>query len=93
MDNIKNIVSDVIQKILNDKGYKENKIERIWQNVLSENQLKHTKIAGQKEHDLLIYVDSPAWLYQLNSEKRKILCRIQEECEDIKNISFKIGNV
>ena len=93
MDNIKNIVSGVIGKMAAHEIKESEKIERIWENILEKCELKHTRLEGVKDNILFILIDSPAWLYQMRIKKRKLLIRIQQEIEEIKDIKFKIGKI
>lgn len=93
MDEIKNIINDVIKDIAGKKYQQQNKIERIWQNIEKELDLKHTAVSGEKDGILTVCVDSPTYLYQCKIQKTKILKRLQEEFDNIKNIHFKLGKV
>ena len=93
MDDIKNIVNTVIGNIADKNPDVHNKLDRILVNLLNKKELKHTKIIGVKEDGLLVYVDSPAWLYQMRIRQTKILTQLKKEIPDIKYIRFKIGKV
>jgi len=93
MDNIKEIIHQVISQIADKKPDEVNKIDRVWQNILDKEDLKHTKLVGERQGKLSVVVDSPAWLYQMNLNKSKILKRIKDEIPNIKYISFRIGKV
>ena len=91
MDNIKDIVHQVIGKIAERTPQPQEKIDRIWQNILEKQELKHTQLSGIKDGQLFVNVDSPAWLFQMNIRKAKIIERLKTEMPDIKSIRFKIG--
>ena len=93
MDDIKNIVNTVIGNIAEHKPDIHDKVERIWTNILTEKELKHTKIIGIKEDGLLVCVDSPAWLYQMRIRQTKIMKQLKEEIPHIKYIRFKMGKM
>ena len=94
MDDIKHIIQDVISNITNRKPEAQVKIQRVWQSIADKRILQHAMIAGIKDGTLLIHVDSPAWLYQLNLQKRKMLEQFKDEVPGlIENISFKIGKI
>ncbi len=93
MDDIKDVVTKVIGNIAEKNPCSYDKVERIWQNLLTKQELKHTKLFGVKEKTLFVCVDSPAWLYQMRMRKIKILKRLKEELLDIKQIYFKIGTI
>ena len=93
MDDIKNIVGCVIGNIAEKNPHPENRVERIWMNLLNEQERAHTKIFGIKENTLFVYVDSPAWLHQMRIKQSKILKQLKEEVSDIKYIRLKIGKI
>lgn len=93
MDNIEDIIKNVIGKMADRKLEDHQKIHRLWVNILSESELKHTKLMGVKNGTVSVYVDSPAWLYQMNTQKRKILDRLKEEISTIEYLSFRIGKI
>ena len=93
MDPIKDIIDNVIGRIATKSPDTEKKIERIWLNLLNKQELQHSSLMGVNNGKLLVHVDSPAWLYQLNTKKTKLLKRLQEEIPEIKYISFKIGKL
>ena len=93
MDDIKDIVYKVIGDMAEKNPDVHNKTERIWQNLLNKQEIKHTKLIGINNGTLAVYVDSPAWLYQMRIRQTKILKQLKEEVPDIKRIRFKIGKV
>ena len=93
MDNIEDIVKNVIGKIADRKLEDHQKINRLWISSLSESELKHTKLVGINSGKVSVYVDSPIWLYQMNTRKKKILEQLQEEISNIETISFRIGKI
>jgi len=93
MDDIKDIISKVIGDIAEKNPCSYDKVERIWQNLLNKQELKHTKLMGVKDETLLVRVDSPVWLYQMRMRKLRILKRLKEEILDIKQIRFEIGTI
>lgn len=93
MDNIKDIVRQVFEKMVQGQAGPQDKLERIWLSILREGEEKHLKLLGLKNDTLFVDVDSPAWLFQMRIRKKKILEKFQEQIPEIKNISFKIGKV
>ncbi|MCB9719558.1 MAG: DUF721 domain-containing protein [Candidatus Omnitrophica bacterium] len=93
MDNIEDIIKDVIGNMASRKMEEHDKIHRLWVNVLSETELKHTKLLGVKDGRIAVVVDSPAWLYQMNTRKRKILQILKEELATVESIYFKVGKI
>ena len=93
MEQIKDIVSQVIANISSGKPGVQSKIQRVWQNLCDKKTAQHTAIAGLQKGSLVINVDSPAWLFQMNLQKRKILEKLKEEIPELSHIHFKIGKV
>lgn len=93
MDNIEDIVKNVVQKISQRVPQESEKIERIWLNCLEKSESDHTRLEGIKKNKISVIVDSPAWLFHMNTRRGKILKRIQEEIPDIRGIYFRIGKI
>lgn len=93
MDQIKDIVSKVIGNMASGKPEIQTKIQRIWQSVFDKKTLVHSAIIGLQKGKLIVHVDSPAWLFQMNLQKRKILEKLKEDVPQLEHIHFKIGKV
>ena len=93
MDDIKDIVKQVIGSIATQQPSEQKKLQDCWEKILSQSEQKHARISGFKDGALSVYVDTPAWLYQFNLKKQKILNEIQKEFSEIQKIYFKIGKV
>lgn len=93
MDQIKDIVKQVIGNMSSGKPEVHNKLQRLWQNILDKKATEHTALMGLRKGELVIHVDSPAWLFQMNLQKRKILERLQTEYPELSAIRFKLGKV
>jgi hypothetical protein len=93
MEQIKDIVLKVITNISSGRPEVHNKIQRIWQNVFDKKTASHTSIVGLQKGTLVVHVDSPAWLFQMNLQKRKALERLRAEIPELSHIRFKIGKV
>ncbi len=93
MDNIEDIIKNVIGNIANQKGDHVALIEDLWNKILSEDELKHCKISGVKDKKITVLVDSPAWMFQLKTKKKKILEEINNSTPDIETIFFRIGKI
>ncbi len=93
MDNIKDVINKVIGGIADKNPSTHDKIDRIWKNLLTEQELKHTKLSGISEETLSVCVDSPAWMHQMRIRQTKILKQLKEEVSNIKHIRFKIGTI
>lgn len=93
MDSIKNIIPQVIGNISQRRSDDKGRLDGIWQGVLKAQELGHTELAGIKDDKILVWVDSPAVLYQMKIRKPKILECLQRDLPDLRNIDFKIGKV
>ena len=93
MDNIKDILKNVFGNIVQKRPQTNEKIDRVWQNVIEPHDCTHTSIIGIKDGLLSINTDTPARLYYLKLRRKKILEQLQEEIPEIQNIQFQIGKV
>ena len=93
MDNIKDVIYRVIEQLSKKNVDPHAKIEKIFEDVLSPRELKHVRLGEIRNHELIIYVDSSAWLYEMNTKRSRILQRFKEEIPELKEIHFKIGKV
>ncbi len=93
MEQIKDIIPQVINHIAQKKPEVQNKIQRLWQGISNGKAAKHTSVVNLQKGTLTVHVDSPAWLFQMNLQKRKILEHLKEEIPELTQIYFKIGKV
>ena len=78
MDNIKNVIKDVMGSMSQRQPSSHLIIERMLEEILQDQELEHIKMVGYKEGQVLFHVDSPAWLYQMNIKKNKLIERLKE---------------
>ena len=93
MEQIKEIISQVIANMAAGKPETQEKIKRIWENAFDANTRKHTSIVGLQKGRLIVHVDSPAWLFQMNLKKRAALEKLKNGIPELSHIYFKIGKV
>ena len=93
MESIKDISPQVIEQLTVRKPDDQNKIQRIWQNVIGAQMAQHSALSDFSDGILTAVVDSSVRLYRMNLSKKKILEQLQDEIPDIKSIQFKIGKV
>jgi hypothetical protein len=93
MDGIQDIVKKVFGEISAKTISEQNKLFETFEKVLKNNNISGVKIAGFKNHQLFVEVDSSARLYQVTLIKNKILDEMKTELPDVEKISFKIGKV
>lgn len=93
MEQIKDIISTVIASMASGRPEIQTKIRIIWEKAWDQKTLKHTAIVGIEKGRLLVHVDSPAWLFQMNLKKREVLEKLKAEIPELSHIHFKIGKV
>jgi hypothetical protein len=93
MDNIKDVVDRVIKSMTRNAPGAHRELERIWEEIISQDERKHSKLLGVNQNQLLVCVDSAAWLYQIRTKQKKILDRIKKDNPEIQTIVFKLGKV
>ncbi|MFA5059328.1 MAG: DUF721 domain-containing protein [Candidatus Omnitrophota bacterium] len=93
MEQIRDIIQEVIGRMAEKRPETQNKIQNIWKNIADGKAVKHTRIASLEKGKLIVCVDSPAWLFQLNMQKGKILNELKKEIDEISGIYFKIGKI
>lgn len=94
MDSIKDIIPRVVEDMARSRDHRTGDpgaLQRAWQDILEKSELKHTKLVGPRNGNLLVSVDSPAWLYHLRMRKAKILKKLREKMPEIKEITLKVG--
>ena len=92
MDNIKEVVRDVLERLSSKQPADEQKIDDILRGALTESERKHVKFVGQKDDKCHFLVTSPVWLFQLNIKKNSILRKLKEIYPEIKTMHIRIGN-
>lgn len=96
MDSIKDIIPQVVEKMVRWRSQRSggcDTIEQVWENILEEQELRHTRLIGPRDGKLFIAVDAPAWVYHLRMRKTKILRQLQKEIPEIQDILFKVGAI
>jgi len=67
----------------------EEEVQVAWLDAAGENAAKHTKPKKMTKTTLVIDVDSPTWIYQLNINKSKIEKRLNRYFKNKKPITIK----
>lgn len=91
MDSIKDIIPQVVEKIIRQRAGEQGALEQAWLDVLEKQDIKHVKLGGLRDGNLLVSVDSPARAYHLRMRKAKILKQLQEKIPGIRDIMFKVS--
>jgi predicted nucleic acid-binding Zn ribbon protein len=91
MEQIKDIIHDVIEKLSGQDNNRE--LGRVWQNAVGKKMARHTQISGLKHGKLLVRVDSPVAMFQLNLKRNQILKELQKVNKDLLSIELVSGRV
>lgn len=91
MDEIKEIVHNVIQHLSTKNQEEQERIHALWAKAVPGQGLNHTRVSEIQEKTIVVEVDTPAWLYQLNLQKPRLLAEIRKDLPEIRKIYFKIG--
>ena len=93
MDEIKDIVHRVVEKLSGQNRSRTAHIQDAWNKILELRDGRGTRVSGWKNGTLYVCVDSPARLYQLRLIKDKILKQVQKEVPEINSIHFEVGKI
>lgn len=93
MEQIKEVVNDVINKLASKTGADQQRIVQAWQEAVGRKFGKHTSIRGIRDKKLIVMVDSPALMFHLNLKRNQILKALRRVEKDLDNITLKIGKV
>jgi len=93
VEQIKDIIPKVIKGIQIKKPDVYIKIQAFWEEINNGKASRHSAVVGLKDGKLMVCVDSPAWLFQLRLQKRKIEEQIHKEIPEVSSVYFKIGKV
>ena len=93
MDSIKAVIHDVILKISAKQPSAQTTIQKTWDHITDGKTKNHARVSRFDQGKLFVYVDSPAWLFHMNTQKGKILKELTRENTGIQDIVFKIGKV
>jgi len=88
MDNIKNIVSGVLEKMSSGAGGAFYDIQAAWVKISKD---QGSRVVDIKDGCLKISADSSMRLVKLNLNREALLKEIQKEFPSIVKISFKVG--
>ena len=93
MDNIKDILGKVVGDISSKKLTSQKMVERAWLEAASEKAQHHTRLMNFQDGTLFVNVDTPAWLYEMNTKRNKMLDHTKQKFPELKNIRFQVGKV
>ena len=93
MERIKSVVSSVIEKLASDNLDRNQRLWQAWQAAAGKKFLKHTTIESYKNGRLVIKVDSPVAMFQLNLKRNHILEVLRKADRELKSINLRMGKV
>lgn len=90
-ESIKDILKTAVERIVAEKNplYKED-IKKIWERVVGKEASKHSSPARIRGRVLIINVDSPTWIYQLNIKKTEIEKRLNRLIKQKTPLSIRL---
>ncbi len=91
MERISKAFELIIRNLGLEKALTVENLRKNWGAVLGDTIAVHTAPAFLKERQLLISVDSPEWLHELQYHKPLILSKLRSY--DITSVRFKIGKI
>jgi predicted nucleic acid-binding Zn ribbon protein len=79
------------QTILNKKTTKQQKdIQQAWEVAVGKDAARHTALHSLHRATLIVSVDSPVWVFQLNTNKQDIEKRLQKQLRLTQPIKIKL---
>lgn len=92
MDNIEDVVKKVFEEFHQKNPSQRKNVEDTWKRLVSSEEQKHTKLVGVKEGEILVFVDSSAWLYQMRTKQTRLLEDFKKECPYVQSINLRLGS-
>lgn len=93
MDNIENILKNVIHQIVEQNSDQSHQIQNAWNELLTPKETLHTRLEGMRAGEMVVAVDSPAWLYHMRTRKDYLLKELQKKHPEIKLVRLKVGKI
>ena len=89
---IKDVLKGAVEKIVakGEGPVFEEDINSLWERAAGKEASKHSSPAGIKGKTLIVNVDSPTWIYQLNIKKEKIEKRLSRLIKNGKRLSIRL---
>jgi hypothetical protein len=92
MENIKSVVQQLIQN-MSGTNPSAVMIEDHISRLLTPEEKKHIRMIGIKGKTIAFEVDTSAWMYHFENQKKQILKKLKSVQPDILNIYFKLGKI
>lgn len=93
MEQIKDIVSGVIEKLSVQNSGQSQQLQQAWQKTVGAKIVKHTLVEGLRSGKLFIRVDSPVAVFQLNLKRSQILRELRKVDNTLGNIVLRVGRI
>ena len=93
MEQIKDIVGNVIEKLSSEKAIPNQQMWEAWQAAVGKKFIKHTSIESFKDGKLLVNIDSSPLLFHLSLKRRRLLERLQKTDGQLKILELRMGKV
>jgi predicted nucleic acid-binding Zn ribbon protein len=89
---IKDVLKSAVEKIVSgseDPVFEED-IKKVWERVAGKEASRHSSPAALKGRTLIVNVDSPTWIYQLNTKKEKIEKKLNRLVKEGKRLNIRL---
>lgn len=93
MEQIKQIVNNVIEKLSTQNCAHNQEMQRAWRDMVGKKVSKHTLIEGVKGGRLIVRVDSAVAMFHLNLKRNQILKELQKIDKQVSTIELRTGKV
>ena len=92
---IGDIIKSVLKTCRSDCDEELSQVWSLWESAVGDVIAKNTKPEAFKGQLLLVHVNSPSWIHQLQFLKKDIINKVNQALgkELVRNIKFKIGPV
>ena len=99
MDKETRPLQGVLQTVIRSMSRKrpgEEEIEDVWAKAAGEGAARHSRPVAFRRSVLVVEVDTSGWLYELTTEKKKILGKLDKSLKGkkkVKDIRFRIAAI
>ncbi|MEW6075056.1 MAG: DciA family protein [Candidatus Omnitrophota bacterium] len=91
MDAIKHTVQALLSQWRRKQRPCKDSYERYIKKILTKREIKHITLNNFKSGTLTLYLDSSGWLYHLQLKKEQLLKQIQQDCPEVRDMRFFLG--
>ena len=86
------VLQDFMQNVVDEKASQYQVVSRLWEKLVPESLAQHCSLAEIESGIIHIEADSPAAVFELRMEAKRILSQIQKSCPAlrIKRLKFVI---